>query len=539
MLAKQTPPTKANFHLATKHCASIAMLCLALGSQSFGAFAQAPVVEAIRLAPGAAATRGTDDATRPGNSTPTTSVTPAEPAPPIENIRQVSEPTPLARTIDLTATQDDLWDRIRNGFAMQQLYGPLVDQQQLWFASRPQMMRVLVERSRRYLYHIVDELEKRGMPTELALLPMVESAFNPMAYSRAHASGLWQFIPATGKRYDLAQNWWYDGRRDIIASTTAALDYLEFLYDMHGDWHLALASYNWGENAVAKAIERNKAAKKPTDFLSLTMPAETRHYVPKLQALKNIIAKPEQFGINLDPIPNSPYFVTVEKQSNIDIKVAARLAEMSVEELVALNPAHNRPVISAAQTQKIVLPADRAEVFKTNLENFGEPLSSWEPYVMQKGDSLERLASLRGIAIAKLRAANGITARTRIGPGYELLLPVKGSDAATEPLPVGYAPPIQFERTTRTETRKTVHTVARGDTLVSIASRYKVSVDDLRKWNQIGRLMTGQKLTIETQVAVPTWTRKAAPAKKQATNQNVRKTSVNTTKKAPTKKTAG
>ncbi|MFM9970083.1 MAG: transglycosylase SLT domain-containing protein [Burkholderiales bacterium] len=495
------------------------------------AFAQpAPVVEAQRRVTTTIETPGFEPRSDSRLSTPAELSLPRlgagdSTAPTIEDIREIKEPNSVPRTIDLITPQDDLWDRIRTGFSMQQLYGPLVDSQQVWYTARPQMMKVLAERSRRYLYHIVDELEKRGMPTELALLPMVESAFNPMALSSAKASGLWQFIPSTGKRYELQQNWWYDGRRDILASTTAALDYLQFLYDMHGDWQLALASYNWGENAVARAIERNKAKRLPTDYASLTMPAETRYYVPKLQALKNIIARPEKFGISLDPIPNQPYFVTVEKTKDIDIKLAAKLAEMSVEELMALNPAHNRLVLSAAQTQKLVLPADRADVFLANLESHTEPLSSWVPYTMKNGDVLEKLAAVHGIAVAKLRAANGITARTRVGPGLQILLPMKGSDAAAEPLPVGYVPPIQFERASRTETRKIIHTVARGDTLPSIASKYKVSVEDLRRWNSIGRLLAGQQLTIEQQVAVSTWNRKPAPAKgkKAAAAQTTRK----------------
>src|SRR6185503_8935706 len=190
--------------------------------------------------------------------------------------------------VDLTAPPDDLWQRIRIGFSMPNLDSPLVDEKVAYYAARPEYLKRMFERSRRYLHHIVEELERRGMPTELALLPMVESAFNPLAYSRAHASGLWQFIPGTGKRYELAQNWWFDARRDIVASTSAALDYLTDVYEMHGHWHLALASYNWGEGAVARAIAKNRAAGLPADYLSLTMPAETRHYVPKLQALKNI-----------------------------------------------------------------------------------------------------------------------------------------------------------------------------------------------------------------------------------------------------------
>jgi len=519
------------------------LLATLLGGACSALAQPAPVVEAGRNAdapPGSRSQLRTERSI-PASSHSSPAVTaPAEPAPPIEEIREIRDPIRISRTIDLVIPQDDLWERIRNGFSMQQLYGPLVESQQVWYASRPQMIKIFAERSRRYLYHIVDELEKRGMPTELALLPMVESAFNPMAYSSAKASGLWQFIPSTGKRYELQQNWWYDGRRDILASTTAALDYLEFLYDMHGDWHLALASYNWGENAVARAIERNKAKGLRTDYASLTMPNETRFYVPKLQALKNIIAKPEVFGINLDLIPNQPYFVTVEKSQDIDIKLAAQLAEMSVEELVALNPAHNRLVLSAAQTQKLVLPADRAEIFRANLENHNAPLTSWRTYTMKPGDNLDKLASTHGIAVAKLRAANGITARTRIGPGYQLLLPIKGSDAAAEPLPVGYVPPIQFERATRSETRKIAHTVQRGETLPAIAAKYNVSVDDLRRWNTIGRLMAGQKLNIEQQVAVSTWNRKPAaaavkraPAKRASTNVTRKAAPPAATRKAP------
>ena len=245
------------------------------------------------------------------------------------------------------ATPGDLWLRIRAGFAIPDLVSPVVVQRQAWYAQRPEQLRIFVDRSRKYLFHIVEALERRGMPTELALLPMVESAYNPMAYSRAHASGLWQFIPSTGRNYNLDQNFWYDGRRDILASTNAALDYLQSLYEMFGDWHLALAAYNMGENGVQRAIDRNRAQRKPTDYQSISMPRETRAYVPSLQALKNIVANPAAAGIQLDPIPNAPYFVTVTLTRDIDLRVAAKLAEMPVEELVALNPAHNRPLVAA------------------------------------------------------------------------------------------------------------------------------------------------------------------------------------------------
>jgi membrane-bound lytic murein transglycosylase D len=228
--------------------------------------------------------------------------TPPAPPPFEARIEEIKDRLRALPRIDRTARVDDLWQRIRYGFAMPDLDNALVREKTRYYAARPDYLQRIFDRSRLYLYHIVEEIERRGLPTELALLPMVESAFNPMAYSRAHASGLWQFIPGTGRRFELEQNWWYDGRRDIVESTNAALDYLEKLYEMHGDWHLALASYNWGENAVARAIAKNQAAGLPGDYASLSMPAETRQYIPKLQALKNIIADPEPFGIDIGPI---------------------------------------------------------------------------------------------------------------------------------------------------------------------------------------------------------------------------------------------
>ena len=413
----------------------------------------------------------------------------AEPSP---ESREVKDSLRAIPTIDLTSVPPDLWDRIRNGFAMPNLSSPLVQDRQIWYASQPSYVKRMVERGKRYLYYIVEELEKRGMPTELALLPMVESAFNPMAYSRSHASGLWQFIPSTGKNYNLKQNSWYDGRRDIVASTSAALDYLQFLYDLHGDWHLALASYNWGENAVARAIEKNRSKGLPTDYLSLHMPTETRYYVPKLQALKNIIVNPHAYGVDLEPLANSPYFVTVERTEDIDVRLAAKLADMPLADFLALNPAHNRPVIVADGTPALVLPADKASIFLANLEDHDQPLVSWQKYTMKRGDSLARIAQKHGISLARLKQVNNIGRRTRVGPGYQLLLPLKG--ASIEPLPVAYRPPAAG-----TSTRTLHYKVKRGDTLSGIARRYGVSVDDLRRWNHLGRLIAGREIVIEAQ----------------------------------------
>lgn len=414
--------------------------------------------------------------------------------PPFEGERMVvEEPLRGLATVDRTVPADDLWQRIRQGFAIPNLDNKLVKLKTRQYAAQPEYLQRIFDRSRLYLYYIVDEIEKRGLPTELALLPMVESAFNPMAYSRAHASGIWQFIPGTGKRYELQQNWWYDGRRDIVASTNAALDYLTYVYEMHGDWHLALASYNWGENAVKRAIAKNRKARKPTDYSSLRMPRETAHYVPKLQALKNIIANPEPYGINLDPIPNEPYFAVVTETPDMDVQLAAALAEMPIEEFVALNPGFSRPLIRASIATRIVLPADKVEVFHDNLAKHDEKsLVSWQVYHPKRGDKLGTIARKFHVSVADLKRVNGIHQRSWHVPKV-LVVPMNGeAKEAAKELPLMYAPPIPVQSAVRG-----VHTVRRGDTLSGIAQRYRVRVSDLKRWNNLGRyLQIGQKVYI-------------------------------------------
>ena len=371
----------------------------------------------------------------------------AEPALLPDPSREVKDDLPPIPTIDLTTPPDDLWQRMRNGFSMPDLDSPLVADRQAWYLNRPDLLKRIFERSRRYLHHIVGELEKRGMPTELALLPVVESSFNPMAYSSARALGMWQFIPATGKTYKLQQNAWFDQRRDIVASTGAALDYLQTIYEMHGDWHLALASYNWGENAVGRAVAKNKAKGLPSDYSSLKMPVETSYYVPKLQAIKNIIAQPQLFGISLDPIPNRPYFGIVERSGNMDIALAARLAEIPVEEFIALNPAYSRPVMPSAANSPMVLPAGKVQTFLANLQDHeaqDKPLSAWLTHNLKKGEKLESVASRYGISALRLKQLNGINARTKLTPGFALLVPGKeafGHDALAARLPQTPASP--------------------------------------------------------------------------------------------------
>jgi membrane-bound lytic murein transglycosylase D len=345
----------------------------------------------------------------------------------------IQDESPPLPTIDLTTQPEDLWQRVRNGFSMPNLASPLVADRQAWYLNRPEMLKHVLDRSRRYLFYIVGELEKRGMPTELALLPIVESSYNPMAYSRARASGIWQFIPSTGRSYRLEQNWWLDQRRDVIASTGAALDYLQTIYEMHGDWHLALASYNWGEHAVARAVAKNQARNLPTDYANLTMPVETRYYVPKLQALKNIIAQPKLFGIKINPIPNQPYFDMVGKPANMDLSIAAKLAETPLDEFIALNPAYNRPVMPAGKDSPLVLPAGKVQTFLANLqhhENQEKPLSNWHTYKLKKGEKIETVAARHRLSAAYLKQINGITRRTRLPAGTTLLVPRKDGQAS-------------------------------------------------------------------------------------------------------------
>jgi len=409
--------------------------------------------------------------------------------PPFEGAREALDVAQTVATLDRTAPVDDLWQRLRRGFAMPDLRSPLVEERTRWYVANQEYLQRVFERSKRYLFHIVEELEKRHLPTELALVPMFESAFNPMAYSRAHAAGLWQFIPGTGKRYELTQNWWYDGRRDVVASTNAALDYLQDLYEMHGDWHLALASYNWGENNVARAIAKNRKAGKPTDLLSLRMPRETRGYVPKLQALKNLIANPSAYGIALAPIPNEPYFVAVEKTRDIDVKLAAELAEMPVEEFIALNPGFSRPVIRSDVVPRIILPADRVEVFRDNLRKLeDDALVSWRTYQPKRGESLSAIARKHGLTLEQLKKVNGIHPLSRKIPKV-LVVPIEDGAEALASLPLMYAPP--FPAGGR------VHVVRRGETPWSISRRYGVSVKDLQRWNRIRtHIRPGQRLTI-------------------------------------------
>ena len=424
-------------------------------------------------------------------TTPHVAIIPAGPLQPITEARARSG------AVTLQLPPADLWDRIRRGFAMPDLEGDLVRDREQWYATRPDYIQRMTERSSKYLFHVVEELEVRGMPTELALLPYIESAFNPQAVSSAKAAGMWQFMPATGTYFDLRQNIFRDDRRDVLASTRAALDYLQKLYNMFGDWHLALAAYNWGEGSVGRAIARNKKAGLPTGYTDLNMPAETRMYVPKLQAVKNIVAAPEQFKAELPLIENHPYFQTVDITHDIDVALAAQLADVSAADFRALNPSTNQQVILAAGTPQILLPWDNALVFQRNLDAYSQgQYASWGAWTVPSTMTVAAAAQRVGMTEADLRSVNNIPPRMVIKAGSALIVPRSGKmgDVAGHLADNAYlslAPEIV--------TRKSVVKAGRKDSVASIARRYRLNAELVADWNDVkasAAFRPGQAVTL-------------------------------------------
>ena len=403
-----------------------------------------------------------------------------------------------SRTVATLEPPADLWARIRQGFAMPDLEHDLVHDREQWYVSRPDYILRMTERSRKYLFHIVEELERRDMPTELALLPFIESAFNPQAVSSAKAAGMWQFMPSTGKYFELKQNVFRDDRRDVLASTRAALDYLQKLHGMFGDWHLALAAYNWGEGSVTRAIAKNKRAGLGTSYADLSMPAETRLYVPKLQAVKNIVTTPQSFNAQLPDIPNHPYFQSVDITRDLDVALAAQLAEIPLEDFKALNPSASRPVILAAGTPQILLPWDNAIIFETNLKARGNSrLASWTawtaPSTMKVADAAKRVGMHEG----HLREVNNIPPRMLIKVGSTLLVPRSegtSKDVSEQVADNGHmalAPEVVLRRSTL-KARK-------GESVASIAKRYNLSASSVAEWNKVASsaaFKVGQQIVV-------------------------------------------
>lgn len=387
----------------------------------------------------------------------------------------------------LTAPSD-LWDRIRDGFAMPDLDTPEVARQQAWYLERPGAVERMTERSRRYLFHIVEQLELRDMPTELALLPYVESAFNPQAISKAKAAGLWQFIPSTGTLFDLDQNAWRDDRRNVLASTNAALDYLQELHDQFDDWHLALAAYNWGPGNVSRALARNAEADLDVAYTDLDMPSETAQYVPRLQALKNIIATPQAFDVALPSIPNHPYFDTVTITKDIDVRTAAQMAGISEDDFRALNPSFKRPVIVASGTAQILLPWDNANRFLQSLaESDPGALASWTLWQSPKETPIEEVASRFAMSERDLRRLNALPRQaTHVAQGATIMVREAGpaSDLAAAPQRAVTAAATPAADTPSV-LKRTVVQARQGESITRVAARYDLPADTVADWNQV------------------------------------------------------
>jgi membrane-bound lytic murein transglycosylase D len=398
---------------------------------------------------------------------------------PVDPLR-ADAPVDLA---DKTANVD-LWGRVRSGFLMPDLDSDLVRNREQWYATRPDYIQRMTERGGRYLFHIVEEVQRRGMPTELALLPFIESAFNPQAMSSAKASGMWQFMPMTGKHFALKQNVFRDDRRDVLASTRAALDYLGKLHKMFGDWHLALAAYNWGEGSVQRAIKRNQAEGLPTDYLSLRMPEETRYYVPKLQAVKNIVGKPDAFGITLPGLRNHPYFLSVPIARDIDVDIATKLSGVALDEFKTLNPQMNKPVILAAGTPQVLLPYDNANLFVRRLATHRGPLATWTAWVAPKTLHPSAAAREVGMSESSLREINRIPARMLVKAGSTLLVPRSAqrvtdvSEQIADNATMSLAPDVP-------PLKRVALRAGKRDTVASVAKRYKVSAAQVALWNKV------------------------------------------------------
>lgn len=453
---------------------------------------------------------------------------------------------------------DDLWQRIKNGYAIPDSSSIIVAKHEGWYSSRPDYVKRMVERSQKYLFHIVEEVEKRGMPTEIALLPMIESAYNPKAYSTSKASGIWQFIPSTGKHFGLKQNWWVDNRRNVTFATDAALTYLQKLHTMFGAWDLALAAYNAGEGTIGRAIERNRKLGLPTNYESLKLPEETKNYVPKLQAIKNLMTNPGNYGLNIQTISNTAYFTKVSAPAQIDAHLAAKLAGISDEEFLALNPSYNRPVIANdGEKQELLLPIFAAQTFRENLATYDKPLVSWQTYYAKRGERMDQIASKFGIQVSQLRNVNDLPKQNKMKRTATILVPngnktdfnisraiaqananptTSNSESSSDIVIEQSADNLDLSSTdsnlaeSSEETiepanaRNVTYKVKKGDTIHSIAKKFAVSVKQIKANNglQSNQVKVGQTLKVKST--------------KQTNKTKLNKTKVKAKKSATTKK---
>jgi membrane-bound lytic murein transglycosylase D len=413
--------------------------------------------------------------------------------------------------LDANADNDaysDVWRRIRDKLSLQRhVDNKGVKEKIAWYARNQEYLNRVAERATPYIYYIVEEIEKRDMPLELALLPIVESAYHPFAYSRSHASGLWQFIPGTGKIFGLKQNWWYDGRRDVVAATRAALDYLQKLHNQFGDWELAVAAYNTGERNIERAIAKNSSASKKTDFFSLTVHKETRGYVPSLLAVAEIVAEPEKYGIELMPIPNKPYFTQVDIGGQLDLSTVASLTGMNMDEIYTLNPGFSRWATDPDGPHYLLLPLDKEQMFLAGLAAIPQDQRvTWNQHVIKQGETLSHIADAYKTSVAMLKETNNLKSNL-IRAGQTLMIPgsktqgkftspaLANQQRVTGQQPVGV---------------KQVYTVRAGDNPWAISKRFGVNLKELLAWNGLNAntiLRPGQKLNL--------WNEAAAPAKPQ------------------------
>ena len=393
--------------------------------------------------------------------------------------------TNKSQNVQPTKAEINLWQRIYSRFDIKDENNSRSKKYEKWYSARPEYIERMMDRSQKYLFYVVGEVEKRGMPSEIALLPMIESAYNPIANSRSKAVGIWQFIPSTGRLYGLKQDWWQDKRRNVVDATNAALDYLQKLHALFGTWDLALAAYNAGEGTVSRAIAKNKAKGLPTDYANLKLPAETKDYVPKLQAIKNIVSNPSQYGLYIDPIPNKPYFTYVEAPAVIDADLAANLAEISYDEFLLLNSEHRRPLIRTNEkTQKFILPINAADTFVKNLSQNEKPLVSWNIYKPKRNEKIKTIANKFDMEESDLIKANDLNPQKLIKPSSIILVAKKEGTETNAHQDIDESK-IQKDSKTEISVSPNKYKVKSGDTLTKIAKKYGISVDELKDINQI------------------------------------------------------
>ncbi|SCZ63552.1 lytic transglycosylase [Thiohalomonas denitrificans] len=424
----------------------------------------------------------------------------------LESTTQAAESLP-----EPAGPPENLWDRLRSGYRLPAIEHAHIDADINWYASHQSYLDRVAERAEPYLHMVVESIEERDMPTEIALLPVVESAFQPFAYSHGRAAGLWQFVPATGHRFGLQQNWWYDGRRDVAEATRAALDYLEFLHQkFDGDWLLALAAYNSGEGTVGKAIRRNRQQGKPIDFFSLNLPDETRGYVPRLLAISRVVADPERHGVTLKPISNTPYLARVDVGSQIDLDLVAELAELPIEDVYRYNPGFNRWATAPDGPHKLLLPLEKSESFLAKLKDYpANERLTWTRHRIRSGENLGKIAQHYKTTVNLIQQVNDLNSHT-IRAGQSLVIPVARKDLDRYNLSADQR--LAKLQDKDREGKKIKHHVQNGDTLWDIARSYGVSVRTLAKWNGMAPrdlLRPGQTLTL--------WTRNQ---QQQASNAN-------------------